>query len=571
MKSFAAARQLRGRELVEWVLRDHQHHPGFFRSEVLRALHDHMEDSRSALLEAARNAGRPRRRIDAVLFLLRLGDPAFPEGLRLVLEDKDAGLRASVLHSLRQTIEVEQDAASALLSRPEVQAALLLKLEDPDSRVRIAAVEMCGEAGIPGVVERLSSMLAEGDLDVRIAAAVGLSRSGTDQEAFEVIRSLFREQIPGHLAKLVGRLADHPLGLDDLPPVLTMIPHWSALVTGLENYLRGPDQRLSRLAEEVLREHYLATPISMIPFRNLCVFLERCRPESISVIDKLVELPWFFSARHECLSTLARLRGKEARGRIRESLEHPEAVGAAAEALAILEVGSGDRELTSELLRMAETCPLPGLRRVLKAVLAIGGPEVRQSTLDILERRESGLWLDVFGELEGHDLESVLRDAVERGIIERLPDSEAIRKARDRFREEPSTTSLLEHFLAREGVLVLGPPGTDELPRFHDELLERFAEHSRGLFVLDDVVGEGLAVRFRARGQEYSTDGEPQEAERGVSVVKAVNRALTDAALPERFVGLGQGRYLFGAPEKVRAFAANHRIPVEEDMAWTSG
>lgn len=128
------------------------------------------------LIPALRRVDTPELADAVWAALTRLGAPPAREDIEARLASSDAGMRTAAIQQL-----LRQDKAAA------VPRATQIAKTDPNTDVRVAAVEALGRTGVPEAVPALENIYAEPTLETRQAVGRALMQIGgrTAAEAFE--------------------------------------------------------------------------------------------------------------------------------------------------------------------------------------------------------------------------------------------------------------------------------------------------------------------------------------------------------------------------------------------------
>jgi hypothetical protein len=269
----------------------------------------------------------------------------------------------------------------------------------------------------------------------------------------------------------------------------------------------------------------------------------------------------------------ARLRGKDGQRLLRTWIGHPRLGRSALEILTELKVGSGDETLIGAWRKYAADKKDP---HVYHQVAAIGGEKAKQAAVELLKQsgaspsRELGLWWT----LNDITLDKALRLSVQHGLLERMPSEQSVQAALRETGALESPFVLWMAVMVREGRAAHFDTETSTFPNRHDELIMgKLKQGGGGLFVPGKAVevwrpkGEIYDVAFEHRGKWYHFRakglGDWYDV---VSVLEAVNKALADVGVGERFHALetgGQDAFLLLArPDGLAAVAAELRLPV---------
>jgi hypothetical protein len=201
----AGKKRLRGNELVEHVLERLSERQWLIESAVQEAFRKHADLARPRLLDAVRSpTTSPDVRLNASLYLLHIGDPAFWEGFSCLLAVPEADARYKAADALAKAFpdELSENA----MRSPAARAGLSVLLDDSDPRIREIAPRLCEKARIPDLDVRLRRML-RGDPEPfpRLSAALLLGWEGRDPDALEaLIGSLDEPVLAARRQRFVG-------------------------------------------------------------------------------------------------------------------------------------------------------------------------------------------------------------------------------------------------------------------------------------------------------------------------------------------------------------------------------
>jgi HEAT repeat protein len=549
----AGKKRPRGPELVEHVLERLSDGRWLIESEVMEAFRKHADLARPRLLAAMGDpASSPAVRLNASLYLLEIGDPAFWEGISFLLASPDADARFKAADGLSKAFLLPDEPARNAMQSSSARAGLLALLDDPDPRIRWIGAQLCGRAGVPDLDGRLRTMLRkDAEPGPRLSAALVISQEERDPEALDALIGLLDE------------------------PLLASRRH--LMIHGIGRYLASPDPDQSSRAEAGLRSFYERDPKSLpLPTMEVIGFLRATRPGSLSLVDA-----WWRTARDptlrgECLIALARLRGGEVRGMLFEKLGDNDIAPFAAEGLAHLHAGTGDRALIEAIAGVVPRIAASYGRRVGEAILRIGGPEA-MAALRKLAERDPGSFGPQIAKAEGNDVESMVRHAVEVGLLSTVPPPSVLEEAREFWGDGAALDNLLFTILELCGILCAIDEESDEVPPPYHRLLEAFGRASRGRFDPSDVDQTDVPgecedccakCEFTLAGRRFSFTpaGAGDHYDTG-SAVRAINTALAETGVTERFVGVDEV-WIFGEPKMVMEFARKWRLPLQRESDW---
>jgi hypothetical protein len=134
-------------------------------------------------------------------------------------------------------------------------------------------------------------------------------------------------------------------------------------------------------------------------------------------------------------------------------------------------------------------------------------------------------------------------------------------------------------FSRRCGILCAVDEESDEVPLPHDRLVEAFGRASGGRFdpraieqtevpAGDEDADAECIVEFTFAGRRFSfTAKGARDYYDTVSTLKAINSALAEVGIPERFVGVS-GDWILGDPGKVREFARKWSLHLHPEREW---
>jgi hypothetical protein len=281
--------------------------------------------------------------------------------------------------------------------------------------------------------------------------------------------------------------------------------------------------------------------------------------------------------RSYALRALAELLGKEALPLIEEMLRDPRMEPWAVEALGVAFKGTADAAQVARLKALAAVARDDWVvGRIAEALAAIGGSEAQSAA-------QSGLPADPLSPCQRPALQAFTHDTTlaqacsrleELGVVPALSEAD-LRQLRQREGEKPLDWSLA--ILGHAGLLTWFDTETGEVPCPHDQLIRDFTEGSRGLFQPEAVLQEDgendqadCVAQFIFRDRLYRFQArnfnDYYDVERTVA---AINRALRDAGMPERFVEMDTGDqtacFLFGEPGRLELAAQEFRWPLADD------
>jgi hypothetical protein len=296
---------------------------------------------------------------------------------------------------------------------------------------------------------------------------------------------------------------------------------------------------------------------------------------AVPLLERFARSKLNYMYRGFALKALAKVVRTEALPLIEEMLKDPEMVAQAVEALGLAFEGTGNADVVSRLKGLARTKALYVRNEVAEALRLVGGKAARTAARERIRAKDLSPW-------ERPSIQALKKNATLTKTWSRLAKLGIAPKFSEedvqRFQESEGTDRATPHrdwslaILGHVRILVWFDAETGQVPSPHDYLIRDFAENSRNLFQPEAVYqGENknkkAPVQFICQDRLYRfnarTDWDYYDIERTVG---AINRALKDSGVEERFVEMETGDqtacYIFGAPRRIAVAAKEFQWPM---------
>jgi hypothetical protein len=333
----------------------------------------------------------------------------------------------------------------------------------------------------------------------------------------------------------------------------------------LAAYARDPNPKLSTPAVDALAR-YVRASLGKKEAPALRTALDRVHTGHPELVLEVIQsgLPgWQRAGALEYL-------GADAFPFLRRALADPEL--AARAAIRIGQVGRGDPELLLALISEGEVDRDPETLAYIAWTLRVFTGDASRSTIESWIPRLRGwhrteaLWFS--RKISAWD---VLDRLVERELVAK-PDPLLLERHAGFNGEHPGPSSrefVMGAFNASGRLFRLSAHGLYE-PLKYSTLLRGFAESSHGLLKPEEVEEVAGVLTFKHRRRAYTVA--PRKLGDWYDLpplLKAVNQALEDVDVPERFVGLDHGAqiaaFVLTVPDRFLEAAREFRIPLEPD------
>lgn len=531
----------------------------------------------------ARNQG-----IGAALVLLRLKEPSGFARVKEVLRSGKDEQKVRVLSSLGwmfalpQTEEF-QSYRQFIQSDSEFVNLVMKLLDGSKSDVVNAAAQLGGTLKFPGLSDRILEVLQKpNDLD-RDRLVYWLSQSELTEQIFEFAMS------PSERARIAT---------DE---------NWSGSL--YRAFARSQNEDWSRPAREILILKLTASPektkgnYSGWRIGLVSAVAETATKDDLLRIRSLAKREHGYYAT-TLLTGWIRLDPKGGRKTLLQWLEKSDRRDAAIDAAARVYAKTGDAVVVEAIKRISGEVPDRELYSVCHALQAIGGDAGRELLTALVPRLEKGQRAYFQRTTAVVPIDELLTAIENSGVFPADKMSQVAakfrrdsQKAADTDSAETSALSpanhlgedleghtppeLLDAFVAAKCVISFDTE-TGTLPCRHDQLLQDFANASRGRFVPEAASEEWLKkkksddeapyrVQFIHQGRLYDGElrnlGDWYDVER---LTAMINRALQDAEMPERFVSLAsegqEATFIFAEPSRLTPLAKKFHMPLSDDV-----
>jgi hypothetical protein len=501
----------------------------------------------------------------AALFLCRMGIESVRPYLVRVLAEGDATLRVRVLNEIGESLlgyseENQRRYREFVQAAPDLVAGLVKHLDDRDVKIVKAAIQCCGSLQLPGANERFRALLARPDAPDRQRILFWLSKGPLTSDLLDVALAT-------------------PASVDPNNPPDTSL---------LAAFARQDDVQLrQRARQELVRILDLWKDDGRLGFRG----------DRISLIEVLAEtsgpedLEWLRRAAAQehgyygqpLLARLITLEGDAGRERLETLLTDRARRSDMVQVAGRVYAGTGDSRIVAAIAAAAAGADPETTLTIATVLLDIGGDEARSQAAALVPRLEPTQGEHIQRRLNSPAIEELDAAVAGSGVMSPA----ALQRARAEFRSRPGGDSgwppgLFEYMTAGGCAMIIDAE-TGELPCRHDRLLQEFAAASDGSLRPEAVHQEWhqeneedfeaeYTLRFVHQSALYSgrlrNYGDWYDVERTVEII---NRALSDAGLAQRFVGIGTGdqtaAFVFADPARLGPLAEQFHLPLSDNLA----
>lgn len=269
------------------------------------------------------------------------------------------------------------------------------------------------------------------------------------------------------------------------------------------------------------------------------------------------------SYRGIALKSLAKVVGPGIFTYIDEVIDQPRLAPDIADALASVFVGTGNADAISRLQTLAQRARGEFPReRIAMAIKSIGGPDAKKVARKQLRDFPRHVRQTLQAAAAPTSLPAIGARLVELGLASPFSGDEfRAMQEREKVAEDDPAWSLLLMTYANARV-TFDTESMDSTAR-HDELIQEFADNSRGRFRPEIIVqakrkrnAKTVSVQFVSNGRLYGFEaratGDSYDLER---TVLAIHRSLADAGIAERFLARDTGDqiadFVFGDPSAI--------------------
>lgn len=352
------------------------------------------------------------------------------------------------------------------------------------------------------------------------------------------------------------------------------------LLHGVAHFLDSPAPGVAQEASRMLRQYFPwerenltreGAGASSWWYPIIEEVARRAGREGVPLLEAFLRSRLNASYRNIALRELASVLGPEALPLIEERLQGTKPAYGAISALGVAFKGTGDAAQVARLRELAARWPEDEevAQSVAEALAAIGGPRAQDASCSGLPAGQlrPGQRAEMRAFTRGTTPQQAWCRLAELGLVP-PPTEDGLRLLLER---EEETHDWSRAVMGQAGLTVAFDAETGEVPCRHDLLIGYFAEGSGGLFLPEAVLqqeqedDDDCDVQFIFRDRLYRfvarNCGDYYDTERTAA---AINRALEDASLAQRFVDLDTGDqtacYLFGDPARIRQAA--------EEFGW---
>jgi len=503
---------------------------------------------------------------------------ADPDAWRTLVQVLRAGTDAQRLRVVHQ-FRLPQLGGHAVAAQPET-AALLFACLGPDASVELrdAAVDAIGTLAIPGWELRFDELLAQQVPCDRADLFYWLAMRAPTPERLEALELELAGTKDAVRADSARRSAP------------------GTYVAALGAYAASSDPALRSRALELARQVASRPDLRTVTMYTMTGHWDEASIPmlEVAVMDRSLEP----AARNAALGDLVRLRGALARGAIERAMEDLDDAGHriaihGMDRLAALVEGSGDESAVEAIKRCLDAAKVSAgpshpeqdanLRSAAAvAAVRIGGESGRALAAALAPTLDPYSLMRVRWALEGIDYEQAIQRLVEGGVIEPAKGA-ALRapEVRQRLNSEYGTDCLgtVGSLLIEAEAGVGFDLEADEIPAPHDWLVSRFAKATGGALQVEAArqiwhrtpqqFDDSYTVQFIANGRLYQFPAEfRSDWFDSESVLKAINIALADNGVPQRFFRFWGGQYvyfMFATPEAREALSRTLHLAFASD------
>jgi hypothetical protein len=450
-----------------------------------------------------------------------------------------------------------------IVSHPRLPGILLNLLDSDDPRVRAGAIRVCGCLALPGWVERFARLLAQPGAFEKGSLCLWLSRHAPTSDYLTLTGDYL------------------------LSPQRQEENTW--ICQALEDYLKLTDSALRGKAVDIVREYLArARHPADAPYqyaRMLRLLAQNGEAKDAPfLLEQIRDEKYKPCITDDIVISLARLFGDDADSHLYGLLTDEKLAGYAAAALGSLRRGTADRSAVEQLQSCAAATKSARRReRIAHALLDIGGEEALQGAQAITSQLPQEGRRELLWRIQGIDIEAFVRFLNTTGPGKQIDPARVREHLRESWWDTPvPPTVLLSEVLSASGIYLIFDAETDELPCRHDELISQFSAASMGAFHTqwtneiwhqkdsnDYDADYTVQFLFQDRLYEFTAQnlGDWYDV---TSVVDAINQALSDAHLRQRFFALhseGQdASFVFCTPEFAEELRQKYYFAFDADL-----
>jgi len=441
--------------------------------ETIALIDDNRPDSIGRLEDALERSAITDEAVGAMLLLCRLEEAAGRNYASRILREGTAEQRLRVLKGMNRELGDEdrrKKVREFLTADPKFVAATLAQLDDPEKKIRKAAVQCCGTLGTPEVMERFLSQVRKPDARNKKRIMYELSKRPVNEELLDIALELWGDSGPFDFFGAAFFKA--------------------AAASKSESIRRKVRGRLRA---------WLETDDEWADAGNgfllLAAVANAAEAEDGDWLLRLINLERSFCS-EEPLTAYLRLFPDDGRRRLIEGFDYRGGDISAFYAAATSYAGTADGEMIRELTKRIDTVDAEILPALCNALIVIGGKSVRETIERLASRLEPDdlTWCRM--KLASPSYEEIAEAFRVSGTLSAAEIDAALRTLstkRDDTDESDDGLATLFDFFEAAGSTLYFPAESGRLPCRHDAIVGRFARGSRGRFRPEAV----LEIRHR--------------------------------------------------------------------------